>query len=292
MAHHPNVQADRLRELLNERGCIPIPAAGDALSAKLIEQEGFPVVFMSGFATSAHRLGLPDTQLISYAEMLDAARDIVAAVSVPVFADGDTGYGNMVNIRRTVAGFAQAGCAAVMIEDQVSPKRCGHTKGKLVVERTEAVDRIRAACDARDEGTDIVIVARTDARHGHGLSEAIDRAAAFAEMGADILFVEAPKSEDEMLEICRALPGHKMANLIEGGETPVLSVERLSEIGYAIATYPLTLMSSAMAAMVGALRDMKAGHHPNQMLEFADLRRRVGFDDYYATEARYAGARD
>ena len=282
-----------LRHLLALEGvCHAVPAAGDALAAKLIEQEGFPLLFMSGFCVSAVRIGAPDTQLISYREMADTARDICAAVSIPVFADGDTGYGNALNVRRTVQGFARAGCAAVMIEDQLSPKRCGHTKGKKVVEREEAVDRIRAAHDARSEGEDIVIVARTDARHEHGLAEAIDRAQAFSEAGADVLFVEAPKSEDEMRTLCRELPGPKMANLVEGGETPVLRPAELADIGYRLAVYPLTVMSSAMGAMVGALRGLKEGPHPDAILPFAELRRRVGFDDYYEMEQRYSGVRD
>lgn len=292
MAPHPSLAADRLRALLAEPGCITVPSAGDALSARLIEQEGFPLIFMSGFAVSAHRLGAPDTGLISYAEMVDQARNICSAVKVPVMGDGDTGYGNALNVRRTVQGYAQAGCAAVMIEDQLAPKRCGHTKGKKVVDRTEAVDRIRAAADAREEGRDILILARTDARHEHGLTEAIDRAAAFWDAGADILFVEAPKNRDEMVTLCRELPGPKMANMVEGGETPILSNAELTEIGYAFAAYPLTLMSSAMTAMVGALQALKGDTPRNDLMDFAELRRRVGFDAYYENEQRYSQVRD
>lgn len=292
MAKIASPAADRLRALLGEGRCLTIPSAGDALSARLIEQEGFEAIFMSGFAVSAHRIGAPDTGLISYAEVVDQGRDICAAVSIPVIGDGDTGYGNMLNVRRTVAGFAQAGFASVMIEDQLAPKRCGHTRGKKVVDRIEAVDRIRAAVDARKEGHDILILARTDARKEHGLSEALERAAAFHEAGADILFVEAPESVDEMKTLCRELPGYKMANMLEGGATPVLPTAELGAMGYALAVYPLTLMSSAMLAMVGALRALKADATPNGLMEFAELRRRVGFDDYYDMEKRYAGARD
>lgn len=284
--------ADRLRAVLGEGRCVPVPAAGDALSAKLIEQEGFPIAFMSGFAVSSMRIGEPDVGLISYGEMVAAGRDMCAAVTIPVMGDGDTGYGNMMNVRRTVRGFADAGFAAVMIEDQVAPKRCGHTKGKKVVDRAEAVDRIRAAADARDEGRDIVILARTDARHEHGLTEAIDRALAFHEAGAEILFVEAPKSREELAEVGRSLPGWKMANLVEGGETPLLSPDELGGLGFSVVTYPLTMMSAAMAAMVRVLRELKAGTPPSGLLEFSELRRRVGFDAYYEAEKRYVGARD
>ncbi|MEM6422257.1 MAG: isocitrate lyase/PEP mutase family protein, partial [Pseudomonadota bacterium] len=211
----------RLRRLLSQDRLHVMPCCFDALSAKLIEQEGFALTFMSGFATSAARIGAPDLGLMSYAEVLDQARNITEAVSIPLIADGDTGYGNAMNVRRTVRGMARAGAAAVMIEDQLAPKRCGHTPGKDVVGREEAFDRIRAAVDARAEG-DILIMARTDARHTLGLAEAIERAARFHDLGADILFVEAPKTEAEMREICDSLPGPKMANIVEGGETPAL----------------------------------------------------------------------
>lgn len=281
-----------LRGLLETGEMFVTPSCGDALAARLIGQAGFRTIFMSGFAVSASRIGQPDTGLISYGEMLGAVRDICAATPLPVLCDGDTGYGNALNVKRTVKGYARAGAAAVMIEDQVAPKRCGHTRGKLVVDRAEAVDRIRAAADARDEeGSDILILARTDARHAHGLDEALARAAAFHAAGADILFVEAPKTEAEMARICAELPGWKMANLVEGGETPVLPPAALAGIGYSVAAYPLTLMSAAMRAMLEALEALKGQSHPTGLLDFADLRARVGFDDYYAEEQRYGGAR-
>ncbi len=183
--------------------------------------------------------------------------------------------------------------AVVMIEDQVTPKRCGHTKGKLVIDRAQAVDHIRAAVDARDEGADILILARTDARHGHDLDEAIARAAAFKEAGADILFVEAPKSREEMERICTEMPGIHMANILEGGETPALPPAELEAIGYRIAAYPLTLLSAVTRAMTEALAVMKAGGHPDDMLlPFPELRKHVGFDVYYEEEKRYLDRRD
>lgn len=283
--------AQQLRDLLAAGKLLVTPSCADALSAKLIEQAGFRTAFMSGFAVSASRIGQPDTGLISYGEMVDTVRNICAATTIPVLCDGDTGYGNALNVKRTVKGYARAGAAAVMIEDQVAPKRCGHTKGKLVVDRQEAVDRIRAAADARAEGDDILILARTDARHGHGLDEALERAAAFKEAGADILFVEAPKSLEEMRRICTEVPGHHMANMVEGGETPIPSPAELQDIGFAVAAYPLTLMSAAMRAMLEALEGLKGDTHPDNILDFSELRRRVGFDDYYAEEGRYSGVR-
>ena len=281
---------DKLRALLAEDRLHVMPCCFDALSAKLIEQAGFGLTFMSGFAASASRIGAPDLGLMSYGEVVDQARNIADAVSIPLIGDGDTGYGNAMNVKRTVRGFARAGCAAVMIEDQVAPKRCGHTPGKAVVSREEAFDRIRAAVDARGDD-DILILARTDARHQHGLAEAVERAAKFAELGADILFVEAPKTAIEMRELCAALPGPKMANIVEGGDTPDLSHAELREIGYSIAAYPLTLMASAMQAMVQALGALREDTPRRAMLmDFAELRRRIGFDAYYAESEAYASS--
>ncbi|MFN3746029.1 MAG: oxaloacetate decarboxylase [Hyphomicrobiaceae bacterium] len=289
-------KAEKLRAILSEDRCHMVPCCWDALSAKMIGEAGFPFTFMSGFAVSAARLGLPDAGLISYAEMAAQLRDLCAATPVPVIGDGDTGYGNALNVERTVRGYAQAGAAAVMIEDQLAPKRCGHTKGKLVVDRSEALDRIRAAAYARDEvrraGGDILILARTDARAVHGLDEAIWRANAFRDAGADILFVEAPQSEAEMARVTREAPGIHMANMVEGGKTPIPPMSRLRELGFNFAIFPLTLLSSSMRAISVGLAAMKAERHPaDQLMSFDELKRIVGFDAYYAAESRYSGAR-
>lgn len=286
-------QAQALREILSEDTCHVMPCCWDGLSAKMIGDAGFRFSFMSGFAVSASRIGAPDTGLISFGEMLDQGRSICAATNIPVIGDGDTGYGNALNVRRTVEMYARAGFAAVMIEDQVAPKRCGHTKGKLVVDRTEAFNRIKAAVDAKEAGADIMILARTDARHGHGLDEAIDRAKGFSDLGADMLFVEAPQSEGEMARLTREAPGIHMANLVEGGATPILHPDRLHELGYRFAAYPLTLMSAAMKAIQDALAVMARREHPaDALLEFAELRKAVGFDAYYLTEQAYTDSRD
>ena len=289
---NPPPAPERLRALLARGSLITMPCCFDALSAKLIEQAGFPLTFMSGFAASAARLGLPDTGLATVSEMLEQGRGICDAVSIPVIGDGDTGHGNALNIRRTVQGFARAGFAAVMIEDQVAPKRCGHVAGKSVVPRPEAVARIRAAVDARDAGDDILILARTDARHSHGLDEALARARAFSEEGADILFVEAPADADELRRIGAELPGPAMANMLEGGATPLLPPAELEAMGFAIAAYPLTLLSAAMKAMLQALDALKAGEAPEDLLlGFAEMRHRIGFDAYAAEEQRLAGGK-
>jgi 2-methylisocitrate lyase-like PEP mutase family enzyme len=213
-------------------------------------------------------------------------------VTIPVLGDGDTGYGNAINVKRTVKGYAQAGFACVMIEDQVAPKRCGHTRGKQVVGRAEALSRIRAAIDARDEsrrdGADILIMARTDANATDGIDEAIARAKAFREIGADISFLEAPRTEAEMRRYCEAVPGPKMANMVEEGDSPFLAPARLHDIGYKIAVYPITLILAGIRAMEDALKTMKAGRgHPERLAGFAHLRDIVGFPAYYEAEKKY-----
>ena len=280
--------AQALRELLGGSRLQVMPCCFDALSARLIERAGFPLTFMSGFAVSAARLGLPDTGLISYGEMLDQGRDICSAVSIPVIGDADTGYGNAMNVKRTLRGYARAGFACAMIEDQLAPKRCGHTRGKQVVGRAEALARVRAAVDARDEGCDILVMARTDARATEGLDEALWRAQAFADAGADVLFVEAPASREEMARICSQVDAPQMSNMVEGGDTPLLPPAELEALGYRIAAYPLTLLSSAIAAMQDALGALARGETPSGLLPFDRLRELVGFDAYDRERARYA----
>lgn len=287
----PTPAAARLRTLLERPGLHVMPCCFDALSARLVEKAGFALTFMSGFAVSAARLGAPDTGLISYGEMVDQGRDLCAAVGIPVIGDADTGYGNALNVRRTVEGYAAAGFACAMIEDQVSPKRCGHTRGKQVVGRGEALARIRAAVDARDAGAGILVMARTDARAGEGMDEALWRAKAFADLGADLVFVEAPRDEAELARVPREVPVPCMVNLVEDGDTPLLPHARFEEMGYRIAAYPLTLLSVAARAMQDALEALRAGERPERRLSFAELRRLVGFDAYDALAARYAGPR-
>jgi 2-methylisocitrate lyase-like PEP mutase family enzyme len=279
--------AERLRELLRRPSILIMPGCHDAMSARLIEEAGFDIGFMSGFAVSASRLGLPDTGLISYGEMVEQGRNICKAVSIPLIGDGDTGFGSAQNIKRTVEGYASAGFACIMLEDQVAPKRCGHTEGKSVVGRDEAVMRIRAAVDARNAGTDILIMARTDARACVSLDEAIARCQSFREIGADITFLEAPVSEDEMRRYCAEVPGPKMANLIEGGKTPLLPPAHLESIGYTIAVYPLTMLNVSIQAMREALGQLKAGQRAAAAMDFEALKSAVGFPEYYAEEERY-----
>ena len=281
-------KAEKLRKLLTQKGSLVLPGCYDALTARLIERAGYKAAFMGGFAVSAARLGAPDTGLISYAEMVDQGRNICAAVDFPVIGDGDTGYGNAVNVQRTVKGYAQAGFACVMIEDQVAPKKCGHTQGKEIINRDEAFSRIQAAVDARDGGADILIMARTDANATDGMDEAILRAQTFSKIGADITFLEAPVDEVEMRRYCTEVPGPKMANMVEGGSTPFLPPAELEALGYKIIIYPISLMLAGMKTMEDALRTMTNGGHPEVLSEFSHLRDVVGFPAYYDVEKKYA----
>jgi 2-methylisocitrate lyase-like PEP mutase family enzyme len=290
MTHHqPRIvsPAQKLRQLLAAPGILVISACYDALTARLVEQAGMPATFMSGFGVAATRLALPDTGLISYGEMVDQGRNICSAVTIPVLGDADTGFGNPLNIRRTIDGYRRAGFACAMIEDQATPKRCGHTAGKDVIERDDALQRIRAAVDAREAGADILILARTDARATHGLSEAIERCNAFVDLGADITFLEAPRSREEMERYCRDVPGPKMANLVENGQTPLLPARQLEQMGFAIAVYPLTLLNASVAAMQKALACLKKGAPVQGLMAFTALQRVVGFEDYDSAMSVY-----
>ena len=281
-------KADKLKNLLDQKDIIVMPGCYDALSAKLIEREELNAGFMSGFAVSSTRLGMPDTGLISFSEMAEQVRNICNVTSIPIIFDGDTGYGNAVNVYRTVRGFADAGAAAIMIEDQKWPKKCGHTKGKDVVEVDEANSRIKAAVDAsKMNNKDILIIARTDAIATRGLDDAIKRMQKFSELGADILFVEAIKSKEDMKRVIKEVPGHHMINLIEDGETPLLEINELEDIGFKIAVFPLTLMSASVKTMQESLKNMKNKTYNTNVSKFSDLRDIVGFNEYYEIEDKY-----
>lgn len=281
-------KADKLKNLLDQKDIIVMPGCYDALSAKLIEREKLNAGFMSGFAVSSTRLGMPDTGLISFSEMAEQVRNICNVTSIPIIFDGDTGYGNAVNVYRTVRGFADAGAAAIMIEDQKWPKKCGHTKGKDVVELDEANSRIKAAVDAsKMNNKDILVMARTDAIATRGLDDAIKRMQKFSELGADILFVEAIKSKEDMKRVIKEVPGHHMINLIEDGETPLLEMNELEDIGFKIAVFPLTLMSASVKTMQESLKNMKNKTYNTNVSKFSDLRDIVGFNEYDEIEDKY-----
>ncbi len=267
------------------------PGCFDALGARLIERAGFPAVYMTGFGTSAGLIGRPDVGLVSMAEMADNARRIVEAVDLPVIADADTGYGNPINVLRTVREYERAGVAALHIEDQVAPKKCGHMDGKHVVPAAEMVEKVRAAVDAR-VSPDLLVIARTDARAVEGLDAAIERAGLYREAGADVLFVEAPQSVDEIRTIAAAFPSVPLLfNYAEGGKTPAIDHSLLAELGYAIVIFPIATLLAATKAMQDVLARIRTDGSPINVLpalprfaEFLDL---IGLPEIRELEQRY-----
>ena len=280
----------RLSQLLTEPGLIVLPGCHDAISARIMERAGFPLAFMSGLAVSAARLAAPDTGLISFGEMLDQGRDLCAAVSIPVIGDGDTGYGNPINVKRTVAGYAGAGFAAVMIEDQSLPKRCGFARGVEVVDRREAVARVRAAVDARDEGADILILGRTDAATTMGIEEGLWRARAYQDAGCDIVYVEGAESAADLEKVAWAITVPKMYVTVEGVPEQKVSARELDQLGFKLMLWAATLLNVSIRAMEEACDAMRAGGHPERIISWPHLNRVVGLDDYYAEEERYGTA--
>jgi carboxyvinyl-carboxyphosphonate phosphorylmutase len=281
-----------LRELFEGGEMVLAPGCYDALGARLIEEAGFPAVYMTGFGSAASRLGRPDIGLMSLPEMVDNARRIASAVDVPVVADADTGYGNSINVIRTVREYESAGVAAIHLEDQVMPKKCGHMSGKQVVGVQEMASKVAAAVAAR-RSPEFLIIARTDARAVEGLDAALERARAYREAGADALFVEAPQSESEIEAVARAFPDVPLLfNYAEGGKTPAVGYHFLRELGFSLVIFPLTLLLSATGAMRTALARVKSDGTPIELLsslvafdEFLDL---VGMDEIRELERRFA----
>jgi 2-methylisocitrate lyase-like PEP mutase family enzyme len=265
----------RLRDLLASGEPVVAPGVYDALGARLVEEVGFDAVYMTGFGTAASRLGRPDVGLLTMSEMVDNARSIVRATGLPVIADADTGYGNAINVIRTVQEFEAAGVAALHLEDQVAPKRCGHLEGKQVVPVDEMEAKIRAAVAAR-QGSDLVLIARTDAAAVEGVEAAIERARRYRDAGADVLFVEALTTEAALEQVATALAGVPLLfNGAEGGKTPIVPLPRLRELGFAIAIYPIGTLLAATAAMRQALAELKATGTPEELLD-----RVPGFDEF------------
>jgi len=282
----------RLRALLAEPAPLIAPGAYDALSARLVEQAGFDAVYLTGFGTSASQLGRPDVGLLSGSEMVDQVRRLVDAVERPVIADADTGYGNAINVIRTVRAYEQAGVAALHLEDQVMPKKCGHMSGKVVIPRDEMVGKIRAAVEARRD-PDLVLIARTDAAAVHGLDDAIDRARAFADAGADVLFVEAPTSEADISRVADELGdvAPLVFNWAEGGRTPPITFDRISALGFSLVIYPIATLLAATSAVRAVLRTIRTDGTPIAAMdalptfdEFTDL---IGLPEVRELETRF-----
>jgi len=280
----------RIHKVLEEYGTLAFPGVFDALTAKIAERAGFPMTFVSGYCVAATAIGEPDMGLLTQTEMIDRARRICGSVSIPILVDADTGYGNPLNVHRTVTELIAAGAAGCFLEDQVWPKRCGHMHGKRVVERETYVQKVRAAVDAR-AGRDFFIVARTDALAVHGMDEAIARVEAAREAGADASFVEAPRTEEDLAEIGRRSPAPNVANMIEGGKTPVLPLERLTELGFHLVVYPLAGIFTAARAIESVCQKLRqdgttVGSDTDLMTfdEFNDL---IGVEEKYALAKRF-----
>ena len=282
----------RLRELLAGPGLIVAPGAYDALSARLIAQAGFSVVYMTGFGTAASVLGQPDVGLLTMSEMVSRAAALAAVVGdLPLIADADTGYGNPINVRRTIHEYERAGVAGLHIEDQVWPKKCGHLEGKQVIPMDEMVQKIRAAIDARQD-PDFVIIARTDANAVYGLEDAIQRGQAYREAGADVIFIEAPRSIEELSTIAQAFPGMPLLfNWAESGKTPALSLNEIRTLGYKLVLFPVSMLFTATRAMLDLLEVFKQGQtsapFAEHMVTFLQFTGHIGLPEIQALESRY-----
>jgi len=280
----------RLKELILAPEILVMPGAHDALVARIIEQMGFQAVTLGGYPATASLLGKPDVSLLTMTEMVEYTRRICGAVDIPVFTDGDTGYGNVTNVYRTVREMEQAGVAGMFIEDQVFPKRCGHMEGKQVISIEEMVAKIKAALDARVD-PDFIIMARTDALAVYGIEEAIHRGSIYRETGADLIFVEAPKTIEEMKRINREIDGPTLANNIEGGKTPLLTAKELELIGYNVVVFPISSTYCIAKAVMDLMKELKergtTESFLDRMIPFSHFNELVGLQDIRKKEEFY-----
>ncbi|HLZ60688.1 MAG TPA: isocitrate lyase/PEP mutase family protein [Ktedonosporobacter sp.] len=287
----------KLRQLIAGSELIIAPGAYDALSARLIAQADFPAAYMTGFGTAASTLGQPDVGLVTMSEMVNRAAALTSVMGdCPLIADADTGYGNPINIHRTVREYERAGVAAIHLEDQVWPKKCGHMEGKQVIPLEEMVQKIRAAVDAR-ENPDFVIIGRTDANGVHGLQEAIRRAKAYREAGADMLLIEAPRSREEMLTITDTFRGIPLVfNWVESGKTPLLSLEEIHGLGFKLVIFSVSLLFASTHTLLGVLEQMKRGNtstaFSEQMVTFSQFTDHIGLPEIQSLERRYGLAQE
>jgi len=281
----------RLRQLIGQGRCIMAPGVADCVMARLVAAEGFEAVYMTGNGTAATRLGQPDIGLMTQTEMVDNAGRIADAAGIPLVADADDGYGNPLNVRRTIRLYERAGVAGVHIEDQMSPKRCGHMSGKRLIPAKDMAAKVQAAKDAQQD-SDFVVIARTDAIAVEGLSAALDRAAMYKEAGADILFVEAPKSREEVQKISDTLRHPQLFNMSTSGKTPHLPIEEMGRLGFRIAIYPNYVLYAAIVGARGLLRRLKQSGTTEGLKEglpsFAEFNDLLGMKEVQALEARYA----
>ncbi len=281
-----------LREKLDARKYFVVPGVQDMIAAVVADKVGFDIVYGSGYWLTASSLGLPDAGIATYTEMVDRMRTLVRTSKAAVIADADTGYGGLLNVQHTVRGYEAAGVTAIQLEDQEFPKKCGHTPFKRCIPTEDMVQKIQVAVEAREDKKNFLVIARTDARAGDGVDAAMRRLEAYARAGADVLFFEAPQSEDEMRRACEAFDLPMMANLSNGGKTPMLPAETLADIGYAFGIYPALTSLTAAAAMEHALRALKdtgrgdAGGQP--VFGFQEFCERIGFQEVWDFEKRWA----
>jgi len=279
-----------LRKLLASKEILVAPGAHDVMTAKIIEQAGFNAVYMTGYGASATILGRPDVGLLTLTEMATQARNIANAVNIPVIADADTGYGNVVNVMRTVREYEKAGVACIQLEDQVAPKRCGHMLGRDVIPMEEMVAKIRAAVEARQD-PDLMIMARTDARTNYGIEEAIRRGKAYEEAGADILFIESPENEEEMRLVGSSFNVPVLANMIEKGRTPLKTAKELEEMGFGLVIWPLSsLYVTAKAVrdlMVALKEEGTAANMMDKMIPFTEFNELIGLPEIDDIQNRF-----
>jgi len=281
-----------MRRLLQTEDVVLAPGCFNALSATLVEQAGFKAIYVSGAALAGSYLGYPDMGLATMSEVLDNVRNICQVTTLPVICDADTGFGNALNMSRTIREFEAAGVAGVQIEDQVMPKKCGHTEGKLLVPKAEMVQKIKAAADARKD-PDFLFVCRTDAIAVNGLEDALDRALAYQEAGGDIIFVEAPQNIEQMRKICKTIKAPNLANMVEGGgRTPILPLKELGAMGYKVVIYPVSTHMAAIKAMQEVLAVLKqdgtTARFGPRMVPFQEMFEVVGRSKYVAMEKKYA----
>jgi 2-methylisocitrate lyase-like PEP mutase family enzyme len=280
----------RVQQVLDEVGALAFPGVYDPLSARLAEQAGFPLAFVSGYSVAATYIGEPDLGLLTQTEIIDRARRICASVAIPVIVDADTGYGNPLNVHRTVRELIAAGAAGCFLEDQVWPKKCGHMRGKRVIEQADYIHKIRAAVEARD-GRDFFIVARTDALAAVNLDEAVARVEAARAAGADASFVEAPGNVEQLAEVARRVAKPIVANMIEGGRTPVLAKEQLVGMGYQLILYPLSGLFSAARALETTYARLKSEGTTrgvaDRMMSFDEFNNLIGVEERYKLAERY-----
>ena len=277
-----------LKDLIAQPEIIIAGGVYDGLSAMLVEEAGFHCAYMTGFGVAASVLGAPDYGFLTMTEMATQAKNISNCLTIPMIADADTGYGNPLNVRRTVMEYEQAGAAAIQLEDQVFPKRCGHMEGKVVIPMQEHCKKIEMAANTRKEA---LIIARTDARAPHGLDEALKRAKAYVEAGADIIFVDAPQSKEELKIIGQTIKVPLIVNMTEGGKTPILKGEELQELGFKIAIYPCITVFAAAKAMKEVLGELKrtgtSQHILDKLDNFHDFNKSVGLPFYNELENKY-----